>query len=63
MRKEAKLTTRGRVTIPPEVRRRLGARPGDYVLFDDASGTVRMTVEKRSRAKNFGNRHVKKRRD
>jgi AbrB family looped-hinge helix DNA binding protein len=34
----AKLTSKGRVTIPVEVRRALGVRPGDVVVFRVVEG-------------------------
>jgi AbrB family looped-hinge helix DNA binding protein len=33
--KEAKLTSKGQVTVPREVRRILGVRPGDRLMFED----------------------------
>ena len=35
MRKEAKITSKGQVTIPLEVRRVLGVRTGDKLLFEN----------------------------
>lgn len=34
----AKMTTRGRVTVPREIRERLGLRPGDRVEFRVTEG-------------------------
>ncbi len=42
------LTSKGQVTIPVEVRRRLGLRPGDPVGFIVEGGDVRL-VRKESR--------------
>lgn len=36
------LTTKGQVTIPAEVRRRMGLRPGDRVAFVLRDGEVRL---------------------
>jgi AbrB family looped-hinge helix DNA binding protein len=35
MKKEAKITSKGQVTIPLEVRRALGVRAGDKLLFEN----------------------------
>jgi antitoxin PrlF len=35
MQKEAKITSKGQVTVPREVRRILGVREGDKLLFED----------------------------
>jgi AbrB family looped-hinge helix DNA binding protein len=35
MRKEAKITSKGQVTVPREVRRILGVRPGDRLMFEN----------------------------
>jgi antitoxin PrlF len=36
---KAKITSKGQVTIPKEIRRRLGVEPGDDVLFvEDGTG-------------------------
>lgn len=37
-----RLTSKGQVTIPLEIRRRLGLEPGTRVEFDIAGGAVRM---------------------
>lgn len=36
------ITSKGQVTIPVEIRRRLGLEPGDKVLFEDDGTTVRL---------------------
>jgi antitoxin PrlF len=49
IRKQAKVTSKGQVTIPREVRRRLGVRAGDRILFEDDGKVVRVTaVQKES---------------
>jgi len=34
MQKESKITSRGRVTVPAEIRRILGVHAGDRILFE-----------------------------
>lgn len=43
MRKQAKVTSKGQVTIPREIRRRLGVRAGDRLQFEDDGNGVRVT--------------------
>jgi AbrB family looped-hinge helix DNA binding protein len=43
----AKMTTRGQITIPHEVRVRLGVRPGDRVAFFEEDGEI--VIESSSR--------------
>jgi len=39
MKKEARITSKGQITVPHEIRRALGVRPGDKLLFEkDGSG-------------------------
>ena len=39
MKKQAKITTKGQITVPHEIRRALGVGPGDSLLFEqDAAG-------------------------
>ena len=47
MRKEAKVLSRGRVTIPVEIRRRLGVRAGDRLQFEEDRDGVRETAERK----------------
>lgn len=40
MQKRARITSKGQITVPREIRRLLGVRPGDGLLFEsDDSGT------------------------
>ncbi len=40
MQKRARITSKGQITIPREIRRLLGVRPGDGLLFEsDDTGT------------------------
>lgn len=40
MIREAKVTSKGQVTIPLDIRRRLGVRQGDKLVFDDDGKAV-----------------------
>jgi antitoxin PrlF len=40
MTREAKVTSKGQITIPLEIRRRLGVREGDRVVFDTEGDAV-----------------------
>jgi antitoxin PrlF len=40
---EAKLGEKGRITIPADVRHRLGLHPGDRVLFSELGDDVRIS--------------------
>ena len=42
MKKQAKLTSKGQLTMPREIRRRLGVKPGDKVEFEDTGGVVQV---------------------
>jgi len=54
MRKLAKVTSKGQITIPGDVRRRLGVRAGDRVLFEEAGDGVKVTaVRKESPFKKY----------
>jgi len=44
MTKRAKLTSKGQITIPHEIRRALGVRPGDHLLFEQKGAEVRVRV-------------------
>jgi AbrB family looped-hinge helix DNA binding protein len=40
MQRRARITSKGQITVPREIRRLLGVRPGDGLLFEnDESGT------------------------
>ena len=38
----AKITSKGQITIPVEIRKKLGAREGDKILFIEEAGRVYM---------------------
>ena len=42
MQVEAKLTSKGQITIPSEIRRVLGVRAGDRLLFESDGESVRV---------------------
>jgi AbrB family looped-hinge helix DNA binding protein len=44
MRKKAKVLSGGRVTIPLEIRRRLGVRAGDWLAFEEDGAGARLTA-------------------
>jgi antitoxin PrlF len=44
MKKQAKITSKGQVTIPREVRRRLGVKAGDRLQFEEDGEGVRVTA-------------------
>ena len=42
MRKQARITSKGQITVPRDIRRTLGVRPGDRLLFEVDEGGVRV---------------------
>ena len=42
MQKQAKITSKGQITIPREVRRALGVRAGDRLLFEGDEKGIRV---------------------
>lgn len=40
MKKQARITSKGQITIPHEIRRALGVRPGDKLLFEKTGDDV-----------------------
>ena len=47
MEQRARVTSKGQVTIPKAVRRALGIREGDSLLFDLEDGDVRLRIERK----------------
>lgn len=45
------LTSKGQLTIPKNVRDRLGLRPGDQMVFELEGDSVRLKVERRKELK------------
>ncbi len=44
MKKQAKVTSKGQITVPREIRRRLGVRTGDRLEFEEDGDGVRVTA-------------------
>ena len=42
MKKQARITSKGQITIPHEIRRALGVRAGDKLLFEEEGAEVRV---------------------
>ena len=42
MQKQARITSKGQITVPRDIRRTLGVRPGDRLLFESDSTVVRI---------------------
>jgi len=62
LEKQAKITSKGQITVPLAIRRALGVRPGDLLLFEeDKSGISVRRVKKESRFAKYrgiGNRGI-----
>jgi antitoxin PrlF len=56
LKKQAKITSKGQITVPREIRRALGVGPGDKLIFeeDGAAMRVRPVREKSAFAKYRG---------
>jgi antitoxin PrlF len=42
MKKLAKVTSKGQITIPIEIRRALGVGPGDRLVFENEAGSIKL---------------------
>jgi len=42
MQKQARITSKGQITVPQEIRRVLGVRPGDRLIFEDDGRVIRV---------------------
>lgn len=42
MKRQARITSKGQITVPHEIRRALGVRPGDHLLFEKDGAGVRV---------------------
>ena len=49
----ATLTSKGQLTVPKEVRERLGLKSGDRVVFEFEGDSVRLKVERRRSLQNL----------
>ena len=56
MSKQSRITIKGQVTIPKDVRDALGLKPGDLVAFDRADGTVTVRKGKEAELPSFEDR-------
>ncbi len=42
MKRASRMTSKGQITVPHEIRRALGVRPGDQLVFERDSGGMRV---------------------
>lgn len=42
MKKAARITSKGQITVPQEIRHALGVQPGDKLIFEKDGGGVRV---------------------
>ncbi len=42
LKKKARITSKGQITVPREIRRALGVRPGDSLIFEQSGTEVRV---------------------
>jgi len=42
LKKKARITSKGQITVPHEIRRALGVRPGDSLIFEQEGTVVRV---------------------
>ena len=50
MQKQAKITSKGQVTVPHEIRRALGVQSGDRLIFESGEEGVRVRPVRRKSA-------------
>jgi antitoxin PrlF len=48
IKKQAKVTSKGQITVPREIRRRLGVRAGDKLEFEDNGKEVRVKAVRKA---------------
>jgi antitoxin PrlF len=62
LEKQAKITSKGQITVPLAIRRALGVGPGDVLLFEEDNSGIRVRrVRKESRFAKYrgiGNRGI-----
>jgi AbrB family looped-hinge helix DNA binding protein len=60
--KEAKITSKGQITVPLAIRQVLGVQPGDTLLFESDEGGVRVrpvrTESRFAKYRGIGNRGI-----
>jgi antitoxin PrlF len=60
--KQAKITTKGQITVPVAIRRELGVRPGDVLLFEKDTTGIRVrpvrTESPFAKYRGIGNRGI-----
>ena len=50
MQKQARITSKGQITVPQEIRQLLGVRSGDLLLFESEGTEVRVVPVRRQSA-------------
>jgi antitoxin PrlF len=50
MKKQARVTSKGQITVPREIRRKLGVGAGDRLLFEEDGDGVRVTAVREKNA-------------
>jgi antitoxin PrlF len=40
LKKQARITNKGQITVPKEIRRALGLKPGDRLVFESGNGVM-----------------------
>ncbi len=62
MEKQAKITTKGQITVPLAIRRALGVGPGDVLSFEQDKGGIRVrpvrTKSPFAKYRGIGNRGI-----
>jgi AbrB family looped-hinge helix DNA binding protein len=48
VQKQARITSKGQITVPRDIRRTLGVRPGDRLLFESDGRGVRIRPQGRA---------------
>jgi len=43
LKKKARITSKGQITVPREIRRALGVHPGDSLIFEQDGANMRVT--------------------
>jgi AbrB family looped-hinge helix DNA binding protein len=48
MERQAKMTSKGQITVPRDIRRALGVHPGDSLMFENDAAGVRVRPVRRT---------------